>query len=54
MAKATPKPDYRDLGGDSVNQVLWETETAVLFHDSKDHFRKYLKASLEITFALIS
>ncbi len=45
MANAARKPDPRVLGGRLVNQVLWETEAAVIFRDPKGHFWRYLIAS---------
>ena len=54
LANASHKPDQRILGGYSVNQVLWETETAIIFRDPKGHFWRYLKARREVTSVVVS
>jgi hypothetical protein len=54
LSNASQKADQRILGGYSVNQVLWETDTAVIFRDSKGHFWRYLKAGQNVTSVVVS
>ncbi len=47
-ANAIPEQDPRIIGGRLVNKVLWETETALVFRDTKGHFWRYLIAGGQI------